>query len=202
LNAFLLNRQGVAAFLLFLLVTDGGCPGFVRRDHKMTTSQAVLLITVTGSREADRGVFAVWNDGMIVWSEDQIRGGPPYYMAHVDPAGVARTIDEISRGGRWIGEWRFGPDARWTHIQVRAGDELVADVGSWHEIAEASRGVVATATGNEALDNRQPADVLASQPADYRAFRARWDSVRNDMQKLIPASGTPPGLADAMHIPW
>src|ERR1700757_4870901 len=119
----------------------------------METSPPAVVLTVTGGRphhrraltggrQPDRGILAVWPDGVIVWSYDRLRGGPPYCMARIDPASVARTVDAVSRGGRWVSEWRFGPGARWTRLTARIGLEPIIDVGSWHELAEYDRDVV------------------------------------------------------------
>jgi len=168
----------------------------------MTSTPPAILITVTGNREADRGVLVAWGDGVLVWSDNRLHGGPPYRVARVDPADIARTAAEMARAGRWVDEWRFGPDARWTRMTVHVGTERIIDVGSWHDIIEAVPGLVATATGIETLDGRSPAELLARQPPDYRAFRSSWDVVKDAASRLIPASGRPAEPADAAHMPW
>jgi hypothetical protein len=161
-----------------------------------------VLVTVTGGRDSDQGILAAWADGVIVWSDNLVRGGAPYHVARIEPRAVAHVIDELARQGRWVGERRFGPDSRWTHIVVAAGSNVVIDVGSWHELYESNPALVATSTGIEPLAGRAHAEVLARQPADYRAFRHRWEQVRARLLALIPASGEPASPGDTERIPW
>jgi hypothetical protein len=168
----------------------------------MELAPAAFLIAVTGGREADRGILAAWPDGVVVWSDDRVRGGPPYRLARIEPPEIARTAAHASQGGRWVGERRVGPDARWTHMTVHVGPESVIDIGSWHEIHELEPNLVVTATGIEPLGDRSRARVLARQPADYRAFRSRWDAVKAAALALIPTAGRPVEAADAPRMPW
>jgi hypothetical protein len=161
-----------------------------------------LRIVVTGGREADRWVLVAWADGVIVWSDDQVRGGPLYRLACIQSAEIARTVDEISRAGRWVGESRFGPDARWTHMTVCAGLDRLVDVGSWHEIYSLLPDLVVTATGVQPLNGRPPAEVFGRQPDDYLTFRSRWDSVKSAGLRLIPPTGRLIDKADAARMPW
>jgi hypothetical protein len=161
-----------------------------------------VLVTVTGGREPDQGVLAAWPDGTVVWSDDPVHGGPPYRVARIDPRTVADTIDEWGREGRWIGERRFGPDARWTHITAQAGSNRVIDVGSWHEVYESDPALVVTGTGIEPLNERSRAEVLAQQPPEYSDFRRRWELVRGRALSLIPASGEFARPDDLARTPW
>jgi hypothetical protein len=135
-------------------------------------------------------LLQVWLDGRIAWSDDIVRGGLPLRTASIEPAAVIGAIEAIRNsvllGGRWIGEVRTGPDADLTTVQVRDGETLIVDVGSWHEGFEADPRLVVTATGVEPLTGRSREAVLAQQPANYRLFRRRWDEVLSRLRGLIP----------------
>jgi hypothetical protein len=123
-------------------------------------------------------------------------------MARIHPGSIARTLNTLSRAGRWVGEWRFGPGARWTHLTVRMGLEPVIDVGSWHELAEHDRDIVATSTGLEPLSGRQRGEVLAGQAPEYQAFLAKWKFVKSAALSLIPDQGTAVEPAVEALLPW
>lgn len=172
----------------------------------MADSSAVaapsILITTTGGRHADRGVFAAWPDGVIAWSDDVVNGGGPYQIARVDAAAVSRGVQEIAHGGEWLAERRFGPDARWTHLLVDLGGQAVVDVGSWHELAELNPNLVVTAAGIEPLAGRSRTAVLAAQPSSYREFRERWARVKTRALSLIQEAQRPAAPQDRARIAW
>ena len=155
--------------------------------------EAPPVIEITRSGEA---LLTVWADGRIVWSGDTQSGGSPQQSARIDPDAVARTIAAIRTSpllhGRWIGETRTGPDAATTMVRVRDGDDLIVDVGSWHEAFEADPRLVVTAAGVQPLGDRSRDAVLAEHPADYRTFRQRWDEVVGRLRRLVPSSGRMP----------
>jgi hypothetical protein len=168
----------------------------------MSAASLAILITCTGSRVDDAGIFAAWNDGTLVWSDDRLHGGPPYRIADIDPADIAAAVAQMTSAARRLDEWHFAPDARWIRITVHNGTERVIDAGSSHEIIEEVPHLVATATGGEPLSGQSAAEVLARQPPHYRAFRAWWDAAKNAAFGLIPAVSRRAGPADATHIPW
>jgi hypothetical protein len=141
-------------------------------------------------------LLQVWSDGGIAWSGDTLRGGSSLQTATIDPAAVIDAIKAIRSsallGGRWTDEVRSGPDAAVTTVRVRDGDNLIVDVGSWHERFEADPRLVVTAAGVEPLNGRPREAVLAQQPADYRLFRQRWDEVLSRLRRLVPRKGSRP----------
>lgn len=152
-----------------------------------TAPDAMPVIEVTTPNAV---LLQVWSDGRIEWSGDTVRGGSSMRRATVDPTAVSRAIeairDTVLHGGRWTGEVRTGPDAEVTTVQVRQGDTLIVDVGSWHERFELDPRLVVTASGVEPLDDRSRDEVLAQQPDDYRLFRRRWDEVLGHLRRLVP----------------
>lgn len=44
-------------------------------------------------------ILCVWRYGRVVWSEDQLRGGPPYFEGKIPPKMVEEILDEIEDAG-------------------------------------------------------------------------------------------------------
>jgi hypothetical protein len=42
-------------------------------------------------------VLAAWADGEVVWSADHLRGGPPYFTAHLDQTVLRSSVQDIQR---------------------------------------------------------------------------------------------------------
>lgn len=158
------------------------------RASTLSGGELVASITVRGGRGGDRGILAGWSDGRLVWSADQVNGGPPYYDRAIDAERITNIPRELAAHGVAPGtEMRYtGPDATWSNLQVFHGAHKVLDLGSWHEPAEARADLVVTATGIEPLGNRTRDEVLARQPAEYRAFRELWDRAKAQLLELIP----------------
>ncbi len=140
-----------------------------------------------------RIIVAIWKDGRVIWSEDALRGGPPYFEGSIDPKVLAEFLAEVNNKG-WFNDpvskqHHWGPDSSWTAIIILGDGGKLLNMGSWHELFEANPNLVADATGIASLDRRDRAQVLAQQPEDYRRFRAIWSELRNRLQELIPADG-------------
>ena len=161
-----------------------------------------ILITTTGGRTRDRGIFVAWPDGVIAWSDDVVSGGAPYRMGQVEASALSECLRELALDGRWLGERRLGPDARWTHLVVNESAGALIDVGSWHELAERNPNLVATATGLEPLDGRSRDAVLAAQRSSYVEFRQRWVKVKRRALALVQAAAELPGQKDRARMPW
>jgi hypothetical protein len=155
-----------------------------------------IEIVSTGSRHVDAAILRVWRDGRVVWSADPISGGPPYRVGAGDPAKIAGALAVLSAEGRWTKDYRTGPCARWTRILVRGDDGPIIDVGSWHEVVEQDPRLFAGAGSMQSLEGRPRAEVLAEQPAEYLAFRARWDRVKRALLAVTPPSGEPLDAAE------
>jgi hypothetical protein len=193
---------GLALATLALAMLSTECQRHLQTEGNVDLTKPTISITVTGGRAPDQGVLVAWPDGVLVWSDDLRCGGPPYHIAQLEPAAMVRSVDDMTREGRWVGERQLGPDGRWTHIVVRVGTDTVIDVGSWHEVHEANPQLVVTATGIEALAGRQRDDLLAQQPDEHRSFRRRWELVKERALALVPSSGRPLGPGDQARMPW
>jgi hypothetical protein len=163
-------------------------------DRDVDDMGAVCRIVVTGGRRPEALVLAAWPNGRVLWSEDAIRGGPPYRERLARPQEIDQALADVLEmaGRRPFEEVHTGPDAGYTTITVWQGGEPALHLGSWHELFEADGGLIVTAGGVEPLFGRDRLEVLAAQPADYRSFRALWEAVKARLTRLAESAiGTP-----------
>jgi hypothetical protein len=141
-------------------------------------------------RKAVSVVWAIWEDGTMIWSSDSMYGGPPYSK------GIIKSSD-LEEGLRAL-KGVFESDKRAAHVGVDSKYHvLVATNGmkclhlvSWHEVFEENPNLVATDSGIEPLTGRSRAEVLKEQSDEYRAFRSLWETVRGKLGELAPNEGT------------
>src|SRR5579862_3984339 len=126
-------------------------------------------------------ILAVWPDGYIVWSEDRINGGAPYFAGSIDPEIVAALLSEFEHDGlfadRKLNSAKFGPDSHFTTMFIKSGKKQVV-MQSWHEQFEANGTTVARSRGASGLEGRQRLEVLSKEPAEYLYYRFVWSETR------------------------
>jgi len=151
---------------------------------------SVCRIAVTGGRRPEALILAAWPDGRVMWSEDVIHGGPPYHERQARPQDIEQALaDALALTGRQpLEAVHTGPDASYTAITVWQGRQPALQLGSWHELFEANSELVVTAGGVEPLSGRDRLEVLAAQPAGYRAFRVLWKAVKSRLLLLAEAA--------------
>ena len=118
-------------------------------------------------------VFGIWGDGHIVWSIDQVRGGPPFRASRIDPADVRRFFADIDRAGvfdpKTLPRSWVPVDSDFISIMARwQGRQLL--MRSRHEIDEQTAGRRST-----------------PGPPQFRRFRDVWQMLRRRSALLIPA---------------
>jgi hypothetical protein len=137
-------------------------------------------------------IFAAWEDGTIIWSGDQIGGGPPLFKATLSKEKRTRLMAELKGLAtqakslpcrRWAGH-----DAAHTVIRYRDSADDIR-LTSWHETSETESHLVASSRGIEALYGRKREDVLAASTEPYRRFRSVWQEIRVTIHHVLPASG-------------
>lgn len=121
-------------------------------------------------------VAAVWDDGLVVWSEDIVRGGSPYRFVQVDRDVVSHLVANVSAIAGSCSNGRFMFDAPYSAFVMRTPNGLVRLSGMlqeddsfsacWVRIRDA---VVAVATDRHA----EPAEsrVIAMRPGDWGKTR-------------------------------
>jgi hypothetical protein len=159
------------------------------------TPPAIVLEVDGFGKGAEHGVIvAVWPDGVIVWSGDQEKGGPPYRTGAVDAAKLRDFLARLEKDGVFKKDADFlvhlGPDSDFHSILLRSGKKSVA-LRSWHELFEANPKLVVTSHGVTSLDGQKRDDLLRADKKEYQEFRKLWGEIRSFTKELIPKEGKP-----------
>jgi hypothetical protein len=138
-------------------------------------------------------ITAVWGDGYAVWSQDQVKGGSPFFHGRIPKERVSLLLGRLQSDGLFadprLAHVNFGPDSRFTTMLVHTTGKTLK-MQSWHEYAEARGGVIASSGGLEPLEGTARLAALKRQPSDYLYYRAVWGELRAAIQGLLPARGT------------
>jgi hypothetical protein len=143
--------------------------------------------------ERDFVAFAAWDDGTVVWSNDQVSGGRPLSRSKLEPSRLAAALREVSDAVGHIdplNREHFGFDSTHTVISAHGRDGWVK-LASWHEPAESNPNLVALDIGLTSVDARGREAMLAACKPEYLQFRKSWSEVRAQIAALIPAKGEP-----------
>jgi hypothetical protein len=160
---------------------------------------SIALAIKSGGKNTDwksypRILMVAWPDGRIVWSVDQIKGGPPFREAKVKPTNIREILTKFDRIGvfqkdsfqhSWV-----GPGSTYHSIWL-CHDGKHTRVESWHERFETNPNLVVVNGGVTSLDGRKRADVIASDTKEFQEFRRLWSDLRGELKALIPKKGTP-----------
>jgi hypothetical protein len=175
-------------------------------DRTLEEVELAFLIQVGGGRGDQWGILAVWRDGFLVWSADPIRGGPPYRVGQQPPEVIEEAWEQVLKlaeiGTLPARQFFFGPGARWLGIVIFERRQPIVQLGSWHELFEASPDLVVTQTGIEPLSGRDREAVLAAQSPDYLAFRRRWQRMKERLLALVSVHGVPYDAQIHRTLPW
>jgi hypothetical protein len=174
----------VSAALLLLLYTPSiaSFGGETQTIRPVTESDCVFAIyTEDWGLAPQRGsqlILGLWKDGHIVWSTDQIRGGPPYRAGQSRPTELRKLLMKMTALGMFedkqlLVSW-VPVDSDFTTIFARwKGRQLL--MRSRHEIEE-------TEQAQGAID-----DV----PPKLRHFRNAWRQIRRRSTLLMPTQSVP-----------
>jgi len=144
--------------------------------------------TETGERAL---IFGLWQDGLLIWSEDSIHGGAPYQQRQLDRDHFAGVVHRFwTLFGRMDEEYQSFVRDDAPFIELRAeGARRRKRLDSWHETFEANTNLVVTAQAVEALAGRTRREVLAQEDQEYRRFRMIWTDLRLFVQGLTRQPG-------------
>jgi hypothetical protein len=133
-------------------------------------------------------IFALYDDGTSIRSNDLFKGGPPYERGVMEKSALAALLRNIGSKGYAkspaLNRPYFGPDASYHAIYVRCADDVLY-MRSWHEYYDNPRNVV-TSRGIETLGSRDRAQVLKADTREYRDFRAAWSYTKQALLDSAP----------------
>lgn len=136
-------------------------------------------------REPSQPLVLIFEDGRVLWRTEGSQA-TTWHSGTVTQAALqqlAATTEKLDAEAKaQLLTSRLGPDASYTQLFLRLKDRHAALLESWH------RGLgpetIATANGLAAREGRDPAAVLAAQPAEYRAFRRAWQTLEDALWAL------------------
>lgn len=139
-------------------------------------------------------ILAIWADGQVVWSDDRLKGGPPYRTAKIAAKRFEALLQALAHDGIFadkdLSNANVGPDSAFTTIVIRSGS-LQLEMRSWHELYEANQKTAAASGGIVPLDGRRRLDVLKGDTSKYLFYRMVWSEIRLSAAHLIPSNGAP-----------
>jgi len=150
-------------------------------------NRSLLTVYTSGAQKLnDDLILAVFEDGMVIQSENAI-GGPPFLLGHLSRNKMDhlhQVLDSILSSGIESQSY-LGPDASYTTIVVADPEtgKVALGLSSWHELYEVPGKIVASQNGLVALEGRTPNSVKDKWSRQYAEFRKDWDILRNLIQQ-------------------
>ncbi|MHC4798619.1 MAG: hypothetical protein ACYTF1_18440 [Planctomycetota bacterium] len=158
--------------------------------------------TITPRELEPQVIIVVWSDGQVIWSDDTLYGGRPYFMGRIASVTLSEFIKELTNRGLFKDSTRnddyISLDSDHLVIAICDGSNRVM-MSSDHELYETHPDVIGTAEGIMTLEGRSREWVRDKQPRYYKRFRKLWADIREASTKLIPSEGQPAG---DIHFKW
>jgi hypothetical protein len=160
-----------------------------------------LAVWVHGDKPAPgqpriRVISAIWRNGDVVWSQDRLYGGPPYYVAHIDAKRVDIAIGQLESMGVFSTKNRFIAagcvvlDLPYTEIYLSNGIDSIL-TASCHEICETNPAVAVTSSGIVAIGEHSRTEQLRGDTEEFQQFRLLWSEIQSTLRGLVPTEGRP-----------
>ncbi|MDP1822472.1 MAG: hypothetical protein Q8L48_04500 [Archangium sp.] len=149
--------------------------------------------------EPARAILLLWEDGRVLWAEDALNGGPPFRSGFVTPARVTAVLKRFE--GRLTSHESLGPDSSYGALVLRHGKGEYVSMKSWHPRDPNSK-TIATSTGLQARDGRDPAAVLAADTAAYQAFRRLWQELEDELFLVARTAADPKPVSAKLEWNW
>lgn len=138
-------------------------------------------------------MVAIWKDGQIIWSDDQMTGGPPYKSGKISNLAIQAFLDDLQNKGIFsnyrLNSPDYGPDSEFTTIAIADGNRLL-NMSSWHELFEADSNLVATSHGITTITKGTREEILSNDTKEYQKYRQIWKEIRFAIKALIPKEGS------------
>ncbi|MBI3817142.1 MAG: hypothetical protein HY286_00510 [Planctomycetes bacterium] len=168
---------------------------------KNNSSEIAVLVEVHSSSSVGgtRLVTYLNSEGRVLWSQDRLNGGPPYYEVELDRSIATDLLEKCWLEPEYYkGERVFDMiHAAQMKIMIKR-HEKTSELISHHEIAEANPSVVCTQNGTVFLTASESiSSVQDSWSKDYRNFRNTWKGLRKEVEMIIPLNGRVVAISDA-----
>lgn len=123
-------------------------------------------------------IMAIYENGTLIWSNDPIKGGPPYHMAKVSTKSVQEFEKKVFSAGLFKATYDnyCQLDAPFVAIYFKGPDGYM-ELRSSHEPFEKNNPGAVEAESGYRFRNKES--------KKYQAFRARWSGVKRSLLDLI-----------------
>ncbi|MEW5741784.1 MAG: hypothetical protein AB1938_22885 [Myxococcota bacterium] len=152
--------------------------------------------------DLDRPLVIALDDGLVLFSQDVVKGGSPYQAVKLEPdafTALTKRIESYDDDARAaLVRSSVGPDSTYTLFYVRAVAGQQVLMRSWHPRDPYAK-VVATSRGLVAREGRDPAAVLAADTPEYRRFRQVWAELEGELYRLKTLG---PAKATVVSLSW
>ena len=118
-----------STFLSLMFVSHLVVPARAQETKTITEAESVIAVFTNdwglGKSEGPQLIVSIWGDGSVVWSNDHVKGGPPYLASQLNPKNVSDVFKKLTDIGVFdiprLKQVNFGPDSQFTTILVRSG---------------------------------------------------------------------------------
>jgi hypothetical protein len=151
--------------------------------------RGIRVVKHSGDRfGTDTLVFALWDDGNLIWSTDEIRGENSFFKGHVEETVSEKCIRELllTLADTTVRDYRV-VDSEFISIFVSDGNKKI-ELRSCHELIEQNPELVATSLGIRLLNAESRSKALSLEPIEFILFRLSWSDVRRKLQSLAMGS--------------
>ena len=140
-------------------------------------------------------MMVAFADGRVIWSANRVRGGAPYYVAHVGKEKISKLLPLLAESVAFDDQALTRPwyalDSSYTSLSLCASRTNSLQMCTWHDYIESEKpGVVVREGGEEVpLLGRSREAILAQDSESYRRFRQTWSRWKDLCFGLVPSEG-------------
>lgn len=155
----------------------------------VSTAKSILSIYVLeGWVWNPRGpqlVLAAWDNGRVIWSENRVTGGAPYWTSQIDQKRITELFTRICNEGffdeRELNCLRVPYDSGSTVLLARTGKKQIR-MRSAHETYPND--------GHLSFRSKSPAGRWQNATGNDARYFGAWDELRRTLNSVIPTNGT------------
>lgn len=138
-----------------------------------------------GVRQGVSVIALVWADGTVVWSENHVSGGPPYFKGNMPVATVSDVLKRVQdpEAGVEFKYIPYLPGGCGVHIAVDCSLRVFTAY-SQHELVDET---FSKPQSDELAGEDRSLDTLGI--AAIRQFQKNWQNTKKDIVGIIPAQG-------------
>lgn len=165
----------ITASLLLVMLAPAIADDGPQLNRSLSKADCVLAVYVEdwsyAPQHGPRLILGLWKDGHIVWSLDQVRGGPPYRSGEIGSSELRKLLANIDERGVFD-----DPKLAWSWVPIDSDFTTILARFSGREGVLRSRHEIEEAMGRVTLHNTP----------EFRRFMSVWKEIRRRAALLIP----------------